>query len=676
MLQQRKQFLYFFTALPTSLQEEIKLGTHKRLDRFLDESGTFYDFINYGLTWDKQPQGRKYWEALAECQTLQEVEACIVWKNKTFGEIIGEMKEKRKEILLHYLNKPAGSTFFARSGNLRDLINHITWDATDVPRAYWVSLCDNLSNDYTRSQEEFWTTCENIEGEEIPRYKLDQLSERAYGCKKFAKNATYEVACVYPSEDREARVLAEDVIYVWTSRDNKRPYFKKDFEKWGFLYFNSEYYRNESAMQSHKIFRIEGEGFQKIDTAKHCYAVGKYRNISDLESAFVYVNALIEGVKIYEKRTNSDVFLCAYSEKYYSRNYETCNALIYVDKDKSQHTAYFSNQAMPSYSGRKTYRDQLIDPLKVEVNLSGQSMRFLSETSAKNFGIVLHHCTHCDTIVSQYHNTEVCKRQNFKNVRYDYHSHKPKRINTSAEYRIGVEIEKESFDGAIHPAPKIFQKFGWVKERDGSLDGQVGYELVSPCYPLFNDKLINEAEAIEQAFPKLINGEISAQCGGHIHFSKRGSNGANLLQAHCGYLPLLYAIYKGRTTKSYSHAKEKEEMKNSSDKYQAVRILSDRIEFRIFPAVKNVQSLRWRIKLLRYMAKNPTDNPLKVVNDLCDKRTALHKLFLEIFAEQTIYKRALDTLLMAQKYDRNFYNIDFSKQAKGIQAKAKKSAKK
>lgn len=142
---------------------------------------------------------------------------------------------------------------------------------------------------------------------------------------------------------------------------------------------------------------------------------------------------------------------------------------------------------------------------------------------------------------------------------------------------------------------------------------------------------------------------------------------------YCGYLPLLYAIYKTRTKASYCAGKEKDEMKYSRDKYQAVRVLDNRIEFRIFPAVKNVSTLAWRIELLRYMAKNPTASPVQVVNDLCDKRTKLHKLFLQIFTEKTIYARAIDTLNMAQKYDRNYYNIDFSKERTAIAKKAEKT---
>ena len=111
-------------------------------------------------------------------------------------------------------------------------------------------------------------------------------------------------------------------------------------------------------------------------------------------------------------------------------------------------------------------------------------------------------------------------------------------------------------------------------------------------------------------------------------------------------------------------------MKFSSDKYQAVRIFDNRIEFRIFPAVKNIETLEWRLDLLRVMASAPTASPVEVVNTLMDESSELYKLFARIFDKKTIYKRAVDSLKNAKKYDRNYFNIDFSQQIIDIETKA------
>jgi hypothetical protein len=288
----------------------------------------------------------------------------------------------------------------------------------------------------------------------------------------------------------------------------------------------------------------------------------------------------------------------------------------------------------------------------------------------KNIGI----CPHCNNLHDlDSHDQEACRQRNMRPQRYDYHSQTP--AHNLAHYQqathvVGVEIEKEDFDGACYNHREIYDAFGWVKERDGSLDSQKGYELVSPMFDLYTSALIDEAKAIEAKYPNLINGGFSRACGGHIHYSVKGMTGREALEQICGYLPLIYAIYKFRTERTYCQAIEKEAMKRSTDKYQAVRIFSERIEFRIFPAVKNIETLNWRLDLLRIMAQNPTGNPVEVVNTLMDEASELRQLFNRIFDTKTIYKRAVDSLKMAKKYDANFYNIDFSEQIRKIETDA------
>lgn len=291
-----------------------------------------------------------------------------------------------------------------------------------------------------------------------------------------------------------------------------------------------------------------------------------------------------------------------------------------------------------------------------------------------NAGVNIGACSHCNDLHDlDSHNQTACRQRNMRPSRYEYHSQTP--AHQLAHYQqathiIGVEIEKEDFDGACHPHREIYDAFGWVKERDGSLDASKGYELVSPMFDLFTTALIDEAKAIEAKYPNLINGEYSHACGGHIHYSVKGMTGREALENICGYLPLIYAIYKTRTERTYCHAYEKEQMKYSQDKYQAVRIFSERIEFRIFPAVKNIDTLKWRLDLLRIMAQNPTSNPVEVVNALIDESSDLRKLFERIFDKKTIYKRAVDALKMAKRYDKDFFNIDFSAQINTIEKDA------
>jgi hypothetical protein len=304
----------------------------------------------------------------------------------------------------------------------------------------------------------------------------------------------------------------------------------------------------------------------------------------------------------------------------------------------------------------------------------GNGEMYLNEDLANNDGYYF--CSDCE---DWYHEDEGCNgrycnqddEDNYQseNPRFEYHSCEHFDYSDGSEYKIGLEIEKECSEGCGHSHYSIREKFGWTKERDGSLDSEIGFELVSPAYDLFNDRIIEDAKKIEEAFPFIINGAISSSCGGHIHFSKRDTLGTDLLESVCGYLPALYSIYEHRINKTYCKVEEKEEMKRSDNKYQAVKVMRGRIEFRIFPAVKNLQVMEWRINLLRLIAKNPSSNPMQVANDLANTRTDLHKHFAKIFSRETIYRKAKKALEYAKKFDSNFYNVDMRANVRAIDSK-------
>lgn len=305
-----------------------------------------------------------------------------------------------------------------------------------------------------------------------------------------------------------------------------------------------------------------------------------------------------------------------------------------------------------------------------------QGTTYFNTATASMYGYEETICPHCNNSVDSSHNMDRCERDNHRNPRFSYHESgieaKTIQIDSKVVFRIGVEIEKQSFLGSKHNNREILNQFGWKKERDGSLCDRIGYELVSPCYPLFTDELINEVKEMERTFPSLINGndlkhtdKTKDACGGHIHFSRSYTRAEDLFEMISGYMPLLYAIYKKRSEAYYSIAKEKHAMKNSSDKMQAVKIIrdggiSDRIEFRIFPLVDSVDTLQWRINLLRVMANNPTNRAHEVINMLADKDSDLYKLFAEIFTAEKIKKRATDAIALAKRFDSDYRNYDFT----------------
>jgi hypothetical protein len=296
---------------------------------------------------------------------------------------------------------------------------------------------------------------------------------------------------------------------------------------------------------------------------------------------------------------------------------------------------------------------------------------YFDKASAVHNGYAQVFCPHCRRDVETSHDMEVCARRNFRNDRFGYHSGqsvKTIQIPSKVVFKIGVEIEKQTRLGAVHSHNDIMNEFGWRKERDGSLDGTIGYELVSPCYPLFTDELINEVKAMEVRFPNLIDSnedkanldyDKRKACGGHIHYSRTYTSGKDTFEMISGYMPLFYAIYKSRINISYCEAREKYRMKGSDSKYQAVKIMDDRIEFRIFPLVENTKTLEWRIGLLRIMSDNPTNSFNEVANMLTDSTSDLHKHMLKIFPLAKLKRRIVEATEMAKQFDRDYANFNF-----------------
>ena len=673
----RKYFNEHLQAMPEKLQTMF-LANFKKSESFLAETkGTFGEFIDMSLTWSITNEGSDFWDLVSrtEPENLYKI-----LEYKPFSEHFKELNDIQKMFYLKYCGSGLGSYFFEKVGKFSDFINKIIWDETALGRKYWESLSIGAWQEYTAQIEaDFSAPVQTINGGTIMRVNAIELSESYYGAKRYIDPAgSISVVNAISFGFNNAKVLKQDAVTVYNNSGSSDYFTKKSLTALKIIEFEGNYYQSEGALNSRKIYKItlaEGETvYEKIDPSTHIYWNNvTYMRKTDIPDYLVNINYRNGGFDSYADRNSHHVFKCDVSGLYFSdSNHSKMNLRFVAPDGTTEIIKYVSD-----FDGLSSqiYKSQRVSPIRFETDF-GSNVLFLSRESAINSGLTLSDCPHCNKHVSNFHDFEACKRQNFQNIRYDYHGQKPKYVRSSAEFKIGVEIEKESYEAACHKAPVIFRQFGWVKERDGSLDSHVGYELVSPCYPLFSNKLFAEAVEIEREFPDLINGDISSACGGHIHFSKKDTRGHNLLEMYCGYLPLLYAIYKSRTKLTYSAAKDKDELKDSGEKYQAVRVLNDRIEFRIFPAVKNLKSLKWRIDLLRYMAKNPTESPLKVVNDLCDKRTSIHQLFKEIFSEQTIYKRAIDTLIMAKRYDSNYYNIDFSKQTKVINAKAKRLAKK
>jgi hypothetical protein len=226
-------------------------------------------------------------------------------------------------------------------------------------------------------------------------------------------------------------------------------------------------------------------------------------------------------------------------------------------------------------------------------------------------------------------------------------------FDCKSKFRIGFEIEKEDQEVRNSIGIDDFEyetDNKWRKEKDGSLDNDSGFELISPTFEFDIDKIFEHIEGNE-VLVNHINSEKSCSCGGHIHLSENGLNGEELFEKIKGYTPLFYALYYGRVNKSYCKGKNNRDLVKENEKYQAIKIHGNRVEFRIISAVPNVNTLKWRSKLLMMIVQNPTNDIMKAYYNVDTKFT---KLLKQTYSDEKL----LEVKERFIKYTREFENLE------------------
>jgi predicted Fe-Mo cluster-binding NifX family protein len=228
---------------------------------------------------------------------------------------------------------------------------------------------------------------------------------------------------------------------------------------------------------------------------------------------------------------------------------------------------------------------------------------------------------YCDSTEAWYEYEDSIKERNGLK---GYHQSEIKDKSNNSEYKIGFEIEKE--DDYFSDFSKL-RDFGFDAERDGSLNDE-GFEIISPIYDLMNmDSFNSDMNNIKS----YIDAEYSSNCGGHINVSIIGKEAAEIFELIKGYLPLLYAMYPNRIENRFCKAKKVNEF-NDSERYEAINFTKGHIlEFRIFSAVKNVNNLRFRYKLIQYMFKNQRKGAASVIRMLLTD-SELKEILLSVYS--------------------------------------------
>ena len=220
-------------------------------------------------------------------------------------------------------------------------------------------------------------------------------------------------------------------------------------------------------------------------------------------------------------------------------------------------------------------------------------------------------------------------------------------------FTVGFEIEKEDGE-ARNSCSYLVLPHGWTKERDASLNSETGYELIGPVYDLFgtlHEEDINGSELLQ----KHINGGYSKNCGGHIHVASKEHSVEELFEKVSGFFPVLYSLYVKRLDVGYSEAKKKHEYLQR-DKRSSIYVRGDTLEFRIFPAVKNVTNLYWRVGLLRIIMKNLGASERDVLAMLCDSKSELHNHIASVVGRDNM----MNKVSLFVKYSSLYNDVDLN----------------
>lgn len=257
----------------------------------------------------------------------------------------------------------------------------------------------------------------------------------------------------------------------------------------------------------------------------------------------------------------------------------------------------------------------------------------------------------------------------------DYHglSRKYKHDYSKDLFSIGFEIEKEDADAIEIGYHDLYDDTGWCKENDSSLCDETGYELVSPTFCLYDDGLEKDIDS-NRNLETLINGDWCADtCGGHINLGHRDFSPHELFDGLSSFMPLIYSLYENRLNKDYSRAKKKYEYHRNGDKYQSVYIKGHVVEFRIFPAVRNVKNLIWRRDLLRIMCSNMFKSEIDILRMMTNDKSDLYKHLKKIYSDDTIVTKVGLFIKYSREYNlRTMPNLDLDK----LREKNKKKNKK
>lgn len=200
-------------------------------------------------------------------------------------------------------------------------------------------------------------------------------------------------------------------------------------------------------------------------------------------------------------------------------------------------------------------------------------------------------------------------------------------------YLVGVEIEKSEIPDWLSEEneDKGWENNGHLFKEDGSIER--GVELSTAKMGLFSSKTDREIAS----FKDFIEYPYNHNCGVHFTVSHRNEEGDRLdeytlLHEVEGYIPLLAALYPQRANNEYCNVVKGDHISPTGSRYHLLNICrSNRIEFRIFPPSNSVDTILFRLNLIRYIFSHPNANSIRIFLEVVNQKSKLHLLLQQAY---------------------------------------------
>lgn len=188
-----------------------------------------------------------------------------------------------------------------------------------------------------------------------------------------------------------------------------------------------------------------------------------------------------------------------------------------------------------------------------------------------------------------------------------HHSPNPEDLSNRSKYRIGIEVEKRSFDGLDNRGDEVGE-FDLFKGFE--MDSSCGVEAITNVLALDEKDSDNEKEVFrmfEEARDIIDEEHIDSSCAGHMTISVGGiSQSTDLLEKVRINSSIIYSMFRRRLNNYYCC--NGKDLKGTRERSVPINAKPNgTVEFRIFNKINNVEQLKLRYRLMYLLVNNAVD---------------------------------------------------------------------